>query len=552
MNSRAAVAVLLRILLTAAAVLASVWVVMPRGGNLALGILGIVSTASHTPAITRRKRLCAGGLAVAWLSSLVVVMEIFRMSPELPSDSYYCWLAALIAATMLPPGGQLADGPLKNGWKILGLSWITFGCFVWLVESYTRNSPWAFYLGLLSVVALLIFGKFWLRLPPFLVQTVNVLILLSIGLPAADWLTRMISAGAPDPRPEDKLYLYENAKRNPAGFVRWWGVFDSEWAKAAKEIFVFGPTGIMLLHPRPNSRATFFQCPISINSLGFRGREIARDKANAYRIVALGESTTFGLTMNVNDKPWPQLLEEMIQQRLKPPRPVEVINAGIPACDLKGNLYRLRTEILPLKPDMIISYHGYNGFGLIRGVVPLSSTVDPPVYHARPLKLLANLEYRIKLLQAEQREQRIIAVQSSSFSDPLQSDYARLYRQLIQLAQTNQIRLVLASYSMAVTGQSDPRLINFYRQRFPAIIWWIKMNQIHSLIVEQLTKQNPEVCFVDTRPHLDGEHDNFIDLVHFNPEGERQIAETMFAGIQGILAKDVGRPTAAAETPAAP
>jgi hypothetical protein len=46
---------------------------------------------------------------------------------------------------------------------------------------------------------------------------------------------------------------------------------------------------------------------------------------------------------------------------------------------LKANIWRLTAEILPLHPDMIISYHGYNGFGMIRGIVPLSHRYVGPI-----------------------------------------------------------------------------------------------------------------------------------------------------------------------------
>ncbi len=552
MDLKAVGLALLRILLTADVVIITIWGGLPWACVVPLAVLGIISSISHTPWMAGRNRSGAMGLVIAWLCSLVVVVAIFKVGPVLTWDNFYAVLAWLMSATMLPPGPYPAPGRLKTGWKLLGMIWVFFGAFVWLAESYTGNSPGKFYLGLLLILALLILCKCWFQLHPVLIQTVNVLILLSIGLPLTDWLISSFSRHRQKPGPEDRLYSYEKGSQDPGGYARWCAAFDDELSKQAREVLLPGAADGALFHPKPDSQTRFFHSRVSINHLGFRGREFNPDKGDAYRIVALGESTTFGITMNADDKPWPELLEQMIRERLKPRRPVEVINAGVIASDLVANLNRLQREILPLKPDMIISYHGYNGFNLIRGVVPLSSTIDPPVYHARPLKLLADAEYRIRLVCAGQREQRILSVQSSSFSDPLQTDYARLYRQLIQLAQTNQIHLVLANYSMAVTDESNPSVVDFYRKRFPAVIWWIKMNQVHSTIVGQLTRQYPDVCFVDTRPHLDGEYDKFIDLIHFTGEGDRQMAETMFAGITGILEKDLGRPGPVGEAPVAP
>jgi lysophospholipase L1-like esterase len=130
----------------------------------------------------------------------------------------------------------------------------------------------------------------------------------------------------------------------------------------ARQIYIADPAGVVPFRLGPGRHAPFFQSTISINSSGFRGKEILQPKGNAYRIVALGESTTFGCTLNPEDRPWPEWLEEIIARKLSPTRRVEVINAGVASYTLENNVDRLARDILPLKPDLIISYHGVNGF----------------------------------------------------------------------------------------------------------------------------------------------------------------------------------------------
>ena len=243
-----------------------------------------------------------------------------------------------------------------------------------------------------------------------------------------------------------------------------------------------------------------------------------------------------------DDQPWPELLEQMIRERLKPGRPVEVINAGVLGYNLKQNLARLPRDILPLKPDMIISYHGYNGFHLLEKSLPLATVKNPPVYAPRPLKLLADGEYRLKIMVFKWRQTAPLFQHPPAYSKPMETEYAQAYRQLIQLARTNGIRLVLANYSMAVNSRSDPDVVEFYRKTFPAVLWQMKANEVHSAIVQELAQQHPEVCLVDTRPHLDGEHAHFTDLIHFTQDGRQQLAETFFAGIRKILEEDLSRP----------
>jgi lysophospholipase L1-like esterase len=292
---------------------------------------------------------------------------------------------------------------------------------------------------------------------------------------------------------------------------------------------------------RPNSRARVARSTFAINSRGFRGREIPAEKGDAYRIVALGESTTFGVTFNPEDRPWPEWLEQMIRERLKPRRPVEVINAGVPGYRLDQNLHRFRTEIRPLKPDMVICYHGINGFGLLRDALLPIPGAAPPVYKERPLRLLADLEYRLKLLRFEHRPLPRRTARPAPLANPLETEYARLYGQLVQIARTNHIRLVLATFSMAASDRSDPEIVKFYQAGYPLAPWQVQANIVHSTIVQRLAGQNPDVSLVDTHPHLDGEHDKFIDLVHFAPAGDQQLAETFFNALRPILEKDLSR-----------
>ena len=67
--------------------------------------------------------------------------------------------------------------------------------------------------------------------------------------------------------------------------------------------------------------------PSGSMSAGFRGPEIAAEKGDRFRIVALGESQTFGPTLRDGEKPWPERLQDLFSSAACS-RPIEVINAG--------------------------------------------------------------------------------------------------------------------------------------------------------------------------------------------------------------------------------
>jgi len=354
-----------------------------------------------------------------------------------------------------------------------------------------------------------------------------------------DLLVRFAGRLRTEPDPHKQYYLFETAHKHPAIFGRWWNYYLTQWKQAEKKLYEPDPDPVLTYRLRPNSHARLVRSSISINSKGFRGREIPAEKGDTYRIVALGESTTFGVTLNAEDRPWPVLLEQMIRERLKPRRPVEVINAGIPGYRIDQNLHRLPTDILPLKPDMIISYHGINAFNMLRDAVPSLPGARSPAYKERPLRLLADAEYRLKLLRFQHRQPPKHVLRPAKLLAPLATPYAQYYRELIQTAQTNHIRLALANYALAVNERSPRALVEFYQIGYPIAPWQIEANRVHSTIVQSLAEQHPEVCFVDTHPQLDGEHDKFIDLVHFAPAGDRQLAENMFRALRPVLEADL-------------
>jgi lysophospholipase L1-like esterase len=347
--------------------------------------------------------------------------------------------------------------------------------------------------------------------------------------------------------PEKRYYSYEVARRDPAGFARWWKLFGERFETMGRELYIKDPAHKVRFRLKPNGRSKLFQSEIRVNSRGFRGPEFTSPKADVYRIVCLGESTTFGCTLTANDRPWPEVLQEKIGSRLKLSRPVEVVNAGIPSFTLANTLDRLEPDILPLKPDILISYHGYNGFSMLHDSFPSTSVSAPPGYIARPLRLLALAEYRARLLWFKRELTAELKREPPSVSDVLDTPYAHDYGRLIHFARTNGIRLVLATHALAVNKDSDRDVIEFYRAGFPAVHWLIKANRLHSALVEHLSALHPGVGSVDAGRGLDGQHEKFIDLVHLTQEGRETLAETMFQAIRQELESTL-RPDAANST----
>jgi lysophospholipase L1-like esterase len=509
---------------------------MPRVALYTLGIFCLgMSAIEFAPELQQAKFL--KWLRVSgWLLTVAVAATwvLGKWSP-FTLDSYQGVLASAVAGIILLGCRGETSPQEQKRWRILGSVWSMVGIWLWLIFSYEANEPWLFHLSLALLLMLLIFCKRWLAFPGPIIVAVNTAVVFLIGLPIADLFYRPSNRLNTAPEVAKMFYSYDEAQKNPTAFARWWNFYLEQWHAMGKQVFVPDPTGEYPFKLRPNGRGKLFNSLISINSKGFRGPEFAMRKEAHYRILCLGESTTFGCTLGADDKPWPELLEEKIRERLPLLQGVEVINAGIPSYDLTHNISRLREGLTALKPDMIISYHGYNGFAMLYGALPPPYGGAPPEYRLRPLKLFADCEYRWKMFQFRKKNAPRLPPAPLPIPNPMETAYARAYEDLVKIAQTNGIRLLLANFSMAVNQQSGLELVEFYRKPFPAVHWQIEANAVLSRIVETITHEHPETYLVDTHPKLDGQHEKFIDLVHFTQAGREQLAETFFLAVKKVL-----------------
>ena len=521
----------------------SVWGGLPWPGIAALGGLGASALAADLQLGPGGRRFWKGAAPVAgWTCTLLAPLSfVVLRHPALTFSlgSGFAGIAWLMAAALLPAALNTAGGSGIANWRVLTMAWAVLGSLLLLSGAYLHDHRGAFYAGLFINVALLVLSKRWFKMPAWLILSVNTLILLAVSLPLANLLVYPARHPTIRLEPGKRYYWYEEARNNAPAFKCWWNHFQDEWTRLQKELCVFERTNRFRYSLRPGATGMLSQSKVRINSLGFRGKEIRQPKGETYRIVALGESTTFGATLNTEDRPWPELLEDMIQNRLKPDRPVEVINAGVPGYSIEHNLRRLPTGILPLKPDMLICYHGINGFPLLDRALPSLSEVNPPRYIERPLNLLANAEYGLRLTRFNRRRSSNLALHPPTFNNLMETEYAEDYRQLIQAAATNGIRLVVGNFSLAVNRHSEPDVIEFYGTMMPDVRWYIRANEAHASLVSQLAQQYPNILVVDTHPHLDGEHTKFIDAMHLSQEGRQQLAETWFAAIKPLLEREL-------------
>jgi lysophospholipase L1-like esterase len=140
--------------------------------------------------------------------------------------------------------------------------------------------------------------------------------------------------------------------------------------------------------------------PVTINSGGFRGRNVATEKSpGTLRVVVLGASSTFGY-YNRDDETYPVYLEAELNERCQGSPAVEVINLGIPH-QTSGNIVALfLAEALPLDPDVVTFYEGANDGSLLKDRVraaartPLDRLLRGPAKRSVAFALVNSLAHQ--------------------------------------------------------------------------------------------------------------------------------------------------------------
>ena len=111
----------------------------------------------------------------------------------------------------------------------------------------------------------------------------------------------------------------------------------------------------------PNTHAFLMGQDVKINSLGLRDREIPLTKSpGTYRILVLGDSTTFGWGVSFDDTASKILEKKLNAQQIPGYERFEVINAGVGNYDTVQEVTYYKTRGRELHPDMVILVYFIN------------------------------------------------------------------------------------------------------------------------------------------------------------------------------------------------
>lgn len=124
--------------------------------------------------------------------------------------------------------------------------------------------------------------------------------------------------------------------------------------------FLYEPFGNFGYRERPGKREKYRNgTRASFNSMGYRGPVVDEAKpAGTYRIVLLGESTTFGYEVN-DDETIDEHMRRLLKTRF-PPGCFEVVNLALGGYDSYQIYERMRVDGGKLSPDLVVINSGIN------------------------------------------------------------------------------------------------------------------------------------------------------------------------------------------------
>lgn len=150
------------------------------------------------------------------------------------------------------------------------------------------------------------------------------------------------------------LYFFELQKSQTDAFQTYLGDYitptNSSLLWSLKPNFIENFTGIW---------KNLSPIPLVINSDGFRDREFDLQKPNnTIRIIALGDSFTFGWAVSTNDS-YPKILESQLNEQSKG-KTYQVLNFGVPSYNTAQEVELLKEKGLKYKPDIVILQFLFN------------------------------------------------------------------------------------------------------------------------------------------------------------------------------------------------
>ena len=279
----------------------------------------------------------------------------------------------------------------------------------------------------------------------------------------------------------------------------------------------------------------FTSSRMTINSLGFRGPEIPREKPQGtYRLAFVGGSTTFSAEVSGDDKTWPYLVVNALKST-RPDRQFDYVNAGVPGYSSQTSRKRYEAEVAALKPDLVVIYHATNDLSGHSRQIAKSQGLDSEA-EERNLTWLSQWSMLIYLVE---KNLRILALQGdvNDPSDKLDADpaalaapFERQLRELVASVRASGAEVALVSFSIRLrrnqTAEEKKAAANtsLYYMPYMTPDSLLDAFDAYNQVIRNVAVEE-DTIFIDAAMAIPGDERHFVDSVHFTDRGAEAMAK---------------------------
>ena len=271
------------------------------------------------------------------------------------------------------------------------------------------------------------------------------------------------------------------------------------------------------------------------NALGYRGDEIQASKpSGVYRIVTLGESSTYGSFVPYNQT-YPYDLQTVLRDDYGVSQ-VEVVNAGVPGYRSWNMLVDLAFRIAELDPDLVIVYGGFNDLvtrqispECYHALTPILGLDPAPSLHVQPSEVSPSALYRFLAIHFgwmlapspnDNLIPRPLACYTPANADLLKNVKAnpptyfeRNLREMVSVAQADDFQIMFMTW---ITNPNDPHFVGE----------WRTIAAQYNVIAKRVARER-NVPLFDYAAIAPTNKNMWNDIVHFNSAGNLLQAQAL-------------------------